>query len=76
MYIVIAEVKEAYMSKLAEKIARLAGTNSKGAWKAVRECKLGNKINHRKTKTMALKLPNGQRQGEHGRLPPPLHQNL
>jgi hypothetical protein len=47
------------MSKLAEKIARLAGTNSKTAWKAVRECELGNKINHKK-KTMALKLPNGQ----------------
>ncbi len=49
------------MSKLAEKIARLAGTNSKAAWKAVHECELGNKINHKKTKTMALKLPNGQR---------------
>ncbi len=49
------------MSKLAEKIARLAGTNSKAAWKAVHKCKLGNKINHKKTKTMALKLSNGQR---------------
>ena len=49
------------MSKLADQIARLAGTNSKAAWKAVHECELGNKINHQKTKTMALKLPNGQR---------------
>jgi hypothetical protein len=59
--IVIAEAKESYMSKLADQIARLAGTNSKAAWKAVRKCKLGNIINHQKTKTMALKLPNGQR---------------
>ncbi len=59
--IVIAEAKESYMSKLAYQIARLAGTNSKAAWKAVHECELGNKINHQKTKTMALKLPNGQR---------------
>jgi hypothetical protein len=58
--ITIAEAKESYMSKLAEKIARLAGTNSKDAWKAVRKCKLGNKINHKKI--MALKLPNGQRE--------------
>jgi hypothetical protein len=49
------------MSKLADQIARLAGTNSKAAWKAVRKCKLGNKITHQKIKTMALKLPNGQR---------------
>jgi hypothetical protein len=49
------------MSKLVEKIARLVGTNSKAAWKAVWECKLGNKINHKQAKTMALKLPNGQR---------------
>ena len=35
--IVIAEAKESYMSKLADQIARLAGTNSKAAWKAVRE---------------------------------------
>ena len=59
--IIIAEAKESYMSKLAEKIARLAGTNSKAAWKAVHKCKLGNKINHKQAKTMALKLPNGQR---------------
>ena len=59
--IIIAEAKESYMSKLAERIARLAGPNSKATWKAVRECKLGNKINHKKTKTMALKLPKGQR---------------
>jgi hypothetical protein len=59
--IIIAEAKESYMSKLAERIARLAGTNSKAARKAVRECKLRNKINHKRTKTMALKLPNGQR---------------
>jgi hypothetical protein len=60
--IVVAEAKELYMSKLAEKIARLAGTNSKAMWKAVRKYKLGNKINHKKTKTMVLKLPNGQKQ--------------
>jgi hypothetical protein len=54
--IVIAEAKESYMSKLAEKIARLAGTNSKAAWKAVCKCVLGNKINHKKTKTMVLLL--------------------
>jgi hypothetical protein len=60
--IVIAEAKESYISKLAEKIARLGGTTSKAAWKALRECKLGNKINHNKTKTIALKLPNGQRE--------------
>ena len=59
--IVIAEAKESYMSKLADQIARLAGTNSKPAWKAVCKCKPGNKINHQKSKTMALKLPNGQR---------------
>jgi hypothetical protein len=59
--IVIAEAKEHYMSKLAEKIARLAGTNSKAAWKAVRECELGNKINHRKKKPMSLRLPNGEK---------------
>ncbi len=58
---VIAEAKGSYVSKLAEKIARLAGTNSKAAWKAVCKCELGNKINHKKTKTMALKLPDGQR---------------
>jgi hypothetical protein len=29
--IVIAEAKESYMSKLADQIARLAGTNSKAA---------------------------------------------
>jgi hypothetical protein len=58
---VTAEAKESYMSKLAEKIARLAGTNSKAAWKAVHKCKLGNKINHKKTKNMVLKQPNGQR---------------
>jgi hypothetical protein len=48
--IVTAEAKESYMSKLAEKIARLAGTNSKATWKAVRKCKLENKIN-KKTHT-------------------------
>ena len=47
--IVIAEAKEHYMSKLAKKIARLAGTNSNAAWKAVRECELGNKFSHRTT---------------------------
>ena len=46
--IVIAEAKESYMSKLADQIARLAGTNSKAAWKAVREWELENKINHQK----------------------------
>jgi hypothetical protein len=56
--IIIAEAKESYMSKLADRIARLAGANSKAAWKAVHKCKLGNKINHTKTKIMALKLPN------------------
>ncbi len=59
--IVIAEAKESYMSKLVEKFARLVGTSSKAAWKAVCKCKLGNKINNKKTKTLVLKLPNGQR---------------
>jgi hypothetical protein len=55
--IIIAEAKESYMSKLAEKIARLAGTNSKAVWKAVRECKLENKINHKKTKPWHSNYP-------------------
>jgi hypothetical protein len=59
--IVIAEAKEHYMSKLAEKIARLARTNSKAAWKALQECELGNKINHKKKKLMSLRLPNGEK---------------
>jgi hypothetical protein len=45
------------MSKPAEKIARLIGTNSKAAWKAVSECKLGNKINHKKAKTWLSNYP-------------------
>jgi hypothetical protein len=44
-----------------KKNARLAGTNSKVAWKVVCKCGLGNKINHKNTKTMALRLPNGQK---------------
>ncbi len=59
--IIIAEAKEHYMSKLAKKIAQLAGTNSKAAWKAVQECELGNKINHKKKKPMSLRLPNGEK---------------
>jgi hypothetical protein len=35
--IIKAEAKESRMSKLAERIARLAGTDSKAAWKAVHE---------------------------------------
>jgi hypothetical protein len=62
--IVIAEAKESYMSKLAEKIARLVGTNSKAAWKAVCKCKIGNKINHKKTKPVHSNYPTakGQKQ--------------
>jgi hypothetical protein len=35
--------------------------NCKNSWKAVRQCKLGNKNNHKKQKVMSLRLPNGQR---------------
>jgi hypothetical protein len=78
--IVVAEAKELYMSKLAEKNSRLAGTNSKAAWKAVHKCKLGNKINHKKKQwgsdyPMAKKQKK-QREHEHEHLPPPLHQDL
>jgi hypothetical protein len=31
------------------------------ACKTIQECELGNKIYHKKTKTMAFKLPNGQK---------------
>jgi hypothetical protein len=78
--IVIAEAKEHYMSKLAEKIARLMGTNSKAAWKAIRECELGNKINHKKKKTNVTQTTQRRksqiRQGKHECLPPTLHQNI
>jgi hypothetical protein len=62
--IVIEEAKESYMSKLAEKIARLAGTNSKAAWTAVHKCELGNKINHKKPKPWRSNYPmaKGQKQ--------------
>jgi hypothetical protein len=78
--IIIAEAKESYVSKLAEKNARLAGTNSKAAWKAVRECELGNKNQPQKNKnhgSQTTQWPKGKnRQRKHERLPPPLHQSI
>jgi hypothetical protein len=59
--ITVAEAKSKYLSKLAEEIGELSGTNCKNSWKAVRQCKLGNKTNYKKQKIMSLRLPNGQR---------------
>ena len=50
----ITIAKSRYLSNLADKIGELSGSNCKAAWKAVRQCELGNKSNHNKQKPMSL----------------------
>jgi hypothetical protein len=57
----ITIAKSRYLSNLADKIGELSGSNCKAAWKAVRQCELGNKSNHNKQKPMSLQMDNGKR---------------
>ena len=53
--------KSTYLSFKAREVGTLAGRNNKEMWMAVRECELGNEINHVKPKKMALRMANGEK---------------
>ena len=57
----VDSAKAAWNSHQAAIIGQLNGSNSKEAWKAVRQCELGTKCNHAKPKDMSLMLPSGER---------------
>ena len=52
--------KSTYLSFKAKEVGTLAGQNNKEMWVAVRECELGNEVNHVKPKKMALRMASGE----------------